>query len=351
MRRTLSCLAALLVLAAGAWAGPPRGRPSPQDLMIRLVERPPDYTGRRLVVVWSTSGSRAMEFAETRQGARLRLEVCPTGQSGPALLLGDRTGWLVPQPSRFQRLERVSVPEAQSRRRLDQAFRSHEWRVEGESSVAGRPAWVVVARATHPGGFRHVFWVDRDYPVVLQREKHDHRGRLVYRSTFVSLEYQAPLGPGTFQEALQPAAAAAGADGADFAPSVPDLPLPGFRTESSVRLPSSLVGRYGHQTVYSDGLESVSLFQFPGNRPVRLRGASTARLAGCPVWTSQAGATNLASWSDGRRSYLAVSALPLQTLEPLVGRLAPSRPSEAPGLAAYLRRGWNRVLSLVGRAD
>ncbi len=128
----------------------------------------------------------------------------------------------------------------------------------------------------------------------------------------------------------------------------PPLSLPGFRTEHAGPPEALLVGNDGRHTVFSDGLQSVNLFQFPGDRPVRLCRASVARLAGHPVWTSQAGATNLAAWSDGRRSYLAVSAMPLRTIEPLVGRLAPAQPRQAPGLAGYLRRGWNRVLGLVG---
>ncbi len=350
MRRFLLCLAVVLVLAPGARAGaPPEERPLPRDLMGRLVEQPPDYAGRRLVVVWSASGTRAVEFAETRKGARLRLEMCPTVQSGPALLLGDQAGWLVYQHPQSGRPDSLLIPEAQSRTRLEQAFRSHAWRVEGASTVAGRPAWVLVAAATYPGGLRNVFWIDREYPVVLQREKYDSQSRLVYRSTFVALDFKGSIQERLFEVPAQHRAATVDEGPIPFSPAVPALPLPGFAIEHSDPLPPSLARMGGHHTVYSDGLESVSLFQFSASVPVRLRGARAARLAGNRVWTSQVGAANMLAWSDGQRSFLAVSALPLETLEPMVGRLAPARPPASPGLAGYLRRGWNRVLGLLSR--
>lgn len=343
---------ALLLAPAAALAQAPGGpHPDPQELMGRLVYSPPAYKGIRSVVVWSPEGARAMEFGETREGDRVRLEVRPTVELGPAVLLGQPARWQVYQPS-AGRIDQAAVSTGLSQRRLQQAFRSYAWRVAGLAEVAGRPAWVVEASATYPGGFRNVFWIDRDQPVVLQREKFDAQDRLVYRSTFVTIDYAPDIEDRVFDEPPGggPAGAEAGpGNGAtDFAPRVPRSLMPGFVQEHSDRLPAALAGARGHHTVYSDGLECVSLFQFSGSQPVQLEEASSETLAGRPARVREGAEGNMITWSDGRRSFLVVSWLPCATLEPVVQELAPQEEAPSPGLLGYLKRGWNRLLRLVG---
>ena len=356
--RTHRLLAVVLLLALGRGATaapPPRPQPTPvpQTLLGHLVEAPPVYTGIRSVVAWSPAGARAVQYEETREGNRVRMEFHPNAELGPAILVGDRVRWQVYQPQ-AQWCDEAPASPAQLQTRLEQAFQSYAWQMLGPSEVAGRPAWVVQARARYPGGFRNVFWIDREYPMVLRRDKYDSQDRMVYCSTFLTISYQQDIEDHAFQGAIDPestpappAPAAAPAD-PDFKPRLLVCPMPCFREEHSGDLPPRLAGRAGHHTIYSDGLESVSLFQFSGQAPVRLHGASQEAIAGCPTRIHRGAEGNLVSWSDGFRSYLVVSSLPLATVKPVVEQLAPDVTSPTPGVVDYLCRGWNRVLGFFG---
>lgn len=354
--RALALVTVMIMVGPGlqAAAQPPE-KPDPQVLMTMTIQSPPSYRGVRSVVVWSADGARAMEYGETREGNRVRLEVRPTVEVGPAILLGSPAEWRVYQPQ-VRRLEKTEMPERILQRRMAQAFQSYGWQVVGSDEVAGRAVWIVQAAANYAGGYRNVFYVDREHPVVLRREKYDSRERLVYRSTFTEIEFEhEDIDDGVFENpgpnptpAMPPPIAEAGS--AMFQPRLPESALPGFVSENSDGLSRAVAGTAGHHTLYSDGLECVSLFQFSGNRPVEL-GEPTEEetIDGHSARRSQGAEGNMLTWTDGERSYLLVTALPCETVEPVVRQLAPPTP-ESPGLMGYMRRGWNRLMRMVGLA-
>lgn len=357
--RAAALTAVLLMVGPGlqAAAEPPEQQPDPKVLMTRTIQAPPSYHGVRSVVVWSVDGARAMEYSETREGNRVRMEVRPTVEGGAAILLGSTGEWRVYQPQ-AHRLEKSEMPAQLLQRRMQQAFQSYGWTVAGVDEVAGRPTWILQAAATYPGGYRNVFYVDQEHPVVLRREKYDAQDRLVYRSTFMEIDYQHDdIDDGVFENpGPNPTPAApppvAQEEGTVFHPRLPQSVLPGFVSDHSDGISRSVAGTDGHHTVYSDGLECVSLFQFAGDRPVELGGPSQeALIGGNPARRSEGAEGNMLTWTDGERSYLMVTALPCATVEPVVEQLAPPQPESSPGLMAYMKRGWNRLMRMVGLAS
>lgn len=354
--RAASLVAVMLMVGPGlqAAAQAPEPLPDPKVLMTRTIQAPPSYHGVRSVVVWSVDGARAMEYAETREGNRVRLEVRPTVEVGPAILLGSTGEWRVYQPH-ARRLEKSEMPARLLQRRMQQAFQSYGWTVAGVDQVAGRSAWILQAAANYPGGYRNVFYVDQEHPVVLRREKYDAQDRLVYRSTFMEIDFEdADIDDGVFENpGPNPTPAApppvADAESTIFQPRLPQNVLPGFVSDHSDGIGRAFAATDGHHTVYSDGLECVSLFQFAGNRPVDLGGPTEETLiGGSPAHRTEGAEGNMLTWTDGERSYLMVTALPCSTVQSVVEQLAPPRPEASPGLMGYMKRGWNRLMRMVG---
>jgi hypothetical protein len=344
MRRLAwALLAVLLYLPAAA-----RAQESPAQILERLLS-PPAYEGERAVMIWSAGEMGAVELLESCSGPgadrRLRLERRASPGLAPVVLVdGPReiVAWHAQERQAHSWLR-----SDLSRARLRRALSSYSWSIAGQDDLSGYRCLVVEARPTYAGGLVSRFWIERSHQVVLRREKYTPEGQLVYLSAFTDIDFL-EQDPEEFQSPPARAAGSLSAAGRPRTPFAARVPRPpGGFAEDGAALVLDGSSPAGLHVVYSDGLETISLFQYAGRAPIDLPGASRQKVAGYPVLVRHSPPGTMLSWSDGERSYVLITSLPKEAAAPFLRELPPREPP-GPGLLASLSLGWKRLLAALG---
>ena len=222
---------------------------------------------------------------------------------------------------------------------------SYEVGWAGSAAVAGRPAEVVDARRSD-GSLAGRFWVDRETGLTLRREVFDEDGSLRQARAFVDVRVR-----------TGDVAAVAGASGTTGVPAGLDRDDLVALRQDGLSCPEELgqglvlyearevEGAGGERAVqlsYSDGLQSVSVFEQRGRLDdARMSGYEASRVGRGTVY-SRPGPPAWATWSTGGTVVTVVSDDP-ELLPVVVTALPPVDGSGEHGVLARLARGASRV--------
>jgi anti-sigma factor RsiW len=224
------------------------------------------------------------------------------------------------------------------------------YRVSGSSgsTVAGRPATVV--QASKGGVVAARWWIDDATGLLLGQETYDEQGQLILSSRFASirigntsaiLKHLPPrLGVSTTTSALTVSSSPQlTAQGWSCADSVAGLALVRVRTDRASS-PHVL------HLVYSDGLNTVSVFQRRGMLAAPPQGAPWDK--GLGAYVGAAHAPGLATWQSGTTVYTVITDGSTQLLADVV-RALPHEPLSSPTTMERVQAGWADILSRLKR--
>jgi outer membrane lipoprotein-sorting protein len=230
------------------------------------------YTGVRVVRAFGGEEEREQRVRVSHLAPdRTRIEYL-SPDSGNVLLESGGGRWYYSQ--RRGRWRPISW--LTSRSDLDLLLQNYRVRREGSGMVAGRRVLQLLIEPRHPGNPSKRIWIDPSCRMTLREEVRNSEGRLIASSAFEQFELvQVPAS--LFEPPTIPATRAA-APALPFAPLRPRYVPPGYqevRQSGLRRGPSE-----GVHLRYTDGLGTISLFQFrgqPGDRPGSPQGREQER--------------------------------------------------------------------------
>jgi outer membrane lipoprotein-sorting protein len=228
------------------------------------------YTGVRVVRAASGAQEREQRVRVWHLAPdRTRIEyLSPT--SGNLLLEAGGARWFYSR----ERDRWRSIEWRSTRSQVELLLRNYRVRREGESTVAGRRVIQLVIEPRYSGNPSKRIWIDPTCRMALKEEVRDHQGRLIAASAFEQFELVRDLPATLFQPpaATGPAVEAGGS--LPFAPLRPGYLPPGYR---EVRVSALKRGPgEGVHLRYTDGLGTISLFQFRRSGPQEGEGGAAA---------------------------------------------------------------------------
>ena len=196
----------------------------------------------------------------------------------------------------------------------------------GPEVIAGRPAVVLEARPREIRKDYWRLWLDRDGGFILKIERYHADQTLVSLSTFETINFNPSLPEELFQILDPPPRSR-------WEPTTRQELQTQLGTEAV--LPTHLP--YGYQLhqvlceqeelrlqahlLYTDGLDTISLFALRPAPPRNWRRLKAQRVHGQPVWIDREGPFQVLSWQAGEVEQNLVTELPRKALAPLVATL------------------------------
>jgi outer membrane lipoprotein-sorting protein len=215
------------------------------------------YTGVRIVRSFRGDAERERKVRVWHLAPdRTRIEYL-SPESGNVLLEFGSSRWYYSQRRGSWR----AIEWQTSRPDLGLLLRNYQVRSEGAGMVAGRRVIQLVIEPRRPGNPSKRVWIDPGTRMTLREEVRDEAGRLIASSAFEQIELVREMSPSLFDP---PAVAAtrAAPPPPPFPPLRPRYLPPGYqevRQSGLRRSPGE-----GVYLRYTDGLGTISLFQFRG---------------------------------------------------------------------------------------
>lgn len=252
-------VAALPLLALASWlfvgTGEAVARPGGFLKTTLEADQRLSYTGVRVVRAWGGREEREQRVRVFHRAPdRTRIEYLSPAPGNVLLESGNGRWFYTRERDRWRAIE-WRAP----RSHFGLLMRNYRVREEGEGTVAGRRVIQLVIEPRHPGNPSKRIWIDPVYRMALKEEVRDYQGRMIAASAFEQFELSPNLPTALFEP---PTAAVA----ADPAPALPFAPLrprylpPGYREVRESALKRG--GSQGIHLRYTDGLGTISLFQF-----------------------------------------------------------------------------------------
>lgn len=310
----LLCLALIALTPAQAIA---KGRAVTPEGILRAEEHL-SYDGTLLI-----NGVQRVHVRRDKDQRRREEFMGPDGRVANLLVLDGTTRWhYVPAQSLVQLMPQLDM--ATMRARLALLHRNYRFHVMGAGRKADRS--VVIARfyPRYEGNLRHLLWVDQQKGLPLAVERRAIDGKLVDRSEFLNIRFDAPMAADLFRFQVPPGARVRSTL-TPLASGGPGLPPPkGMPFQPP--LPKTLPGGYAllawqyftsarqiptFNWTFSDGLNTLSLFAVDGrHRPRVPSSARVVSLGKATGFVVDQGASRMMMWSARGASYTLVGHLP-----------------------------------------
>jgi len=329
-----------------------------EELLRRALqaEQRLNYQGQRLEICWSEEGAVAALVQEygTADGKR-RVEWRLPGRSRQEVFIENGSQLWYSSPTHFlwqsHTLPALLFPQRWKLLRSNYEFRRLPG---GLDQVARRPTVVIEARPREPRKGRLLFWIDRDRPFILKIERYGPDRRPVSRSAFETLQFAPSLDPELFAIPRDP-----GTSGPPvWQPTTPRklreqlgplavLPAHlalGYQLQEALHKPERNSRRVQAHLVYTDGLDTISLFAL---RPAPLRDwRRWERLnlpespAHPPVWIRHEGRFSVVNWQAGDVEQSLVTELPAEAVRAIAGGIVPRNAPPRPLFRRRPPRAW-----------
>lgn len=268
------------------------------------------YEGTRFVSAWTTTGTTTL---------LLEIKHVP-GKGTVVHLVGTKAR---KAGMRYERRARLGA-RGLTGQTLRLLVRNYRLMIAATQSVAGRQAHVVEAHR-RDGSLAARFWVDRATGLLLRREIHNRRGRVVRASAFIQLDMGKPArmghspapAPRPWRHRLRPAELGSLRTNGWTIPRA----LPGGLSLVDARR-GTVHGRPVVHLSYSDGLFMVSLFLQRGNLATRtLHDWHETTLKGCCDVYRQDTIPRRVTWSGDDHVYMLVADAPPHVVRGAVAAL------------------------------
>ena len=279
----------------------------------------------RLSLTFWKEGKTIATLGHVVQGGRGRYRIeyeAPPSARGRIVWVDGAEHWQQEPGQRHPSRTAVAPPTPETRQAAHQLV-TRNYRIDLVSSretSAGRPAYVLALRSRHPGKGRMRRWVDLKTFKTLREETYFADGALARVVSYARVSLPAAVNDSDFR----PPSIPAGSRGMGHISraQTPERLAQGAR-EAGMRVHGSLgfelQGVYGAtisrrpatQLLYSDGLESLSIFAQGGVPPLQTapRGWRSMRIGTVTVFHSTSAHTDTMVWNHSGRRYTLVSHL------------------------------------------
>jgi outer membrane lipoprotein-sorting protein len=325
-------LAAVLLLAAPAWARRASGPPEGAELLRRsLAPAAASYEGVMRVEVYSgrLSSAKRLSVRFQKPGLYRREVLDASGQPAQVVVSDGAREWVYDRDR--NRVWEGEAPDPEVKRlgpddEFDLLTDNYDARSASTSPVAGRSAWLLELRGRADGHVQRRLWVDRKTGLVLASEDFRPGGELASSARFETLSFSrrqskklfkfSPPAGATVVKRLDPAFMSLGEakSASGLEPRTPGWLPSGYVFESLDVLPRGGLKIIHYR--FSDGINVLSLFQCPPK--VRLdfgaKTASSVRVGsedGTLAWTQEGQALG---WEQGKSRFLLVGPLSADAL-------------------------------------
>lgn len=298
-----------------------------------------NYQGQRLEVSWSEKGTVAALIREygTADGKR-RIECCIPGRARDEVFIGNGSQVWYSTSQRFlwqsHALSSLPFPQRWKLLRSNYEFRRFPG---GLDHVARRPTVVIEARPREPRKAHLRLWLDRERPFILKIERYRPDHTLVSKSAFETIHFTASLKPELF--VIPPPQKAS--DCRSWHPITPQelqrqlgpaAVLPpcltfGYQLQEVLQAQGQESGKVQAHLVYTDGLDTISLFAL---RPAPFRDRrrwERLNLREVPsqpaVWMNREGRFAVLNWQAGDVEQSLVTELPEEAVRRIAAAIIP----------------------------
>lgn len=329
-----------------------------EDLLRRALqsEQRLNYQGQRLEIYWSEQGTVAVLVQEygTADGKR-RVEWRLPGRNWPEVFIENGSHLWYSSPTHFlwqsHTLPSLLFPQRWKLLRSNYEFRRLPG---GLDHVARRPTVVIEARPREPRKGRLIFWIDRDRPFILRIERYGADRSPVSRSAFETIQFTPSLDPELFALPQYPGTS----DPPVWRPITlrklqeqlgPLAVLPvhlalGYQLQEALHKPEKNSRRVQAHLVYTDGLDTISLFAL---RPAPLRDWRRWEQLDLPepsshpsVWLRREGRFSVVNWQAGDVEQSLVTELPPEAVRAIAGKIVPRHAPPRPLLRRRHPHAW-----------
>jgi len=258
MSRWALPLLAVCLSALPLWAVPKGGQALQRA---RLAERSYDYVGTQVV---RTIGRRQMQaevvVAHLKRGITCHRFTSPPPMAGHrSFVTPHHRMHFTPGPGRWSRV----LPQPEATGNLPLLLRNYHLLDQGTDTVAGRTTHVFLVQPRRPGNPSKRLWLDQDTGLLLKSVLRNWQGKPVSEMEFREIKIARDL-PEAAQQCRRP----------EQVPPRPALPPLGFSPLQPGYVPEgyeyqgqsalAIRGKPAAHLRYSDGLNTISLFQQPG---------------------------------------------------------------------------------------
>lgn len=350
-----------------AEAPKPLSLPADQLISRVLTSRDTSYVGRRTSIFWAKGKTRAVVVNIWKDGDRVRYEYPASTGSRPMIVVETPTTLYVIHPrTKRGTVAQRSYDPGQDEIYLGLALANYRWEYQRSSGKEEKLKVVSAYRKekAHPSGR---FWIDPVHMAIVRSERYDPSGELRSSWTLDQVRYVdslpdklfEPLGDKTLQlrEETLPTriTLSSSLEKAGFS-AVPLMGVPDGFQLIEVML-EKVRDRLAVRLIYSDGLETFSLLETPRNPKFQfsLARSRKSRILGRPVQVVSSAEVNLVHWQDEKLHFVLTGSQPESQLLSLSrAMIASSHPpphspsSRGRSLSQVVRRGWQRLLNLLG---
>lgn len=240
-------------------------------------------TGMQTTVVSHDGKSLTSMQRISRAGIRgIKIDyVTPPDHAGEVIVDDGVTFWhYIPSRRVMEQGPSKSRMQRGHLRQMISQFKSGDLIVTetGSENIAGRECRIIALSHKGDPGPHKIFWIDKATGLQLKIEKHDKNGSLLSSSFFTSIQINATIPPGTFIQPTIPSGVTIKEIGqlrttsvdqaqaqAGFAIRQPSYLPAGYQFKNAEA--NSFRGRKMVALRYSNGLNTISLFQTPENGP------------------------------------------------------------------------------------
>ena len=328
---------ALLAGVVAVWRGAVVMRQrSPRGIFHASITRGADVPMRaELTMTWRKHGQTFTTRAHVVQGAkgRYRMEYTfPADTSGRIVYSDGNTQWQV-EPNRNLLAATDLIPESEQNERDTEDLLAQNYRialVSDEEKIEGRCAYLLELLPRQEGKSSQKRWIDRETFKTLRVETHYPDGILARMIAYSVVALPAQVAPSDFAPPanLKLRRVTASGTSQTFATRNTEVAAQGLglRAEGALgfRLTqiasSSVESAKTAHLLYSDGIESVSVFVQNGGAPALTNapGWHSVTINGKPAFENLDGHLDAIVWTQGKYRYTAVSHLGPKALQTFV---------------------------------
>lgn len=340
-------------------------RYDPLSLIQEVVESQDKliFEGEMTVIFWSQKGARATVAKIYHNGVQERLEYIASKTQPHKLIISDSTNTYYVQPGRNFLLEKTIEYDELELDRIQLAFKNYDWKLVAEDTHIGHKVVIVEVYPKGHKGAYHRFWIDPDHKLILKKDRFSQDGTLIQTIQFTTIRFVDTLSEKLFaldanvKDMQRKVVTSKKLNRGEllrivkFAPKLPvELPY-GYAFESAYLETKNNKQRL--HLIYTDGIETVSLFEIPKRSSKRQTVDNTRDRDNQLKISVKEPPWKLVSWSDEKTNYVLIGTINIELIKKMAESVSgkqyetASQHGREKNIFNYFKRGLRHLFGCV----